>query len=199
VAGAARRTVQRQQRGQTRARIVAAAEEELRARPLRDVSVEEVMERAGLTRTLFYRHFDDLYDLVVSVARPAFDELFAIDEAILAGDPADPQRIERALAPAVALFAQHGPLIRAVAEASVFDLAVEQIYRGALDRFSALTERFLEQVGAPVADRAQGARALTLMNVGYLLDGFGAEPRVTPAQATATLVGLWRAVALPDR
>jgi len=199
VAGAARRTVQRQQRGQTRARIVAAAEEELRARPLRDVSVEEVMERAGLTRTLFYRHFDDLYDLVVSVARPAFDELFAIDEAILAGDPADPQRIERAPAPAVALFAQHGPLIRAVAEASVFDLAVEQIYRGALDRFSALTERFLEQVGAPVADRAQGARALTLMNVGYLLDGFGAEPRVTPAQATATLVGLWRAVALPDR
>jgi AcrR family transcriptional regulator len=194
VAGAARRTAHRLQRGETRARIVAAAEEELRSRPLRDVSVEEVMERAQLTRTLFYRHFDDLFDLVVSVARPAFDELFATDQQILGADPSDPDRLRQALAPAVALFAQHGPLIRAVAEASVFDAGVEAIYRGALERFGALTERFLEQVGAPVADHAQTARALTFLNVGYLLDTFGTEPRATPDEATSTLLELWRAV-----
>jgi AcrR family transcriptional regulator len=191
----ARRTAQRLQRGETRARIVAAAEEELRTRPLRDVSVEEVMGRAGLTRTLFYRHFDDLFDLVLSVARPAFDDLFAVDEAVLQAQADDGDRLRQAIAPAVALFAQHGPLIRAVAEASVFDAAVEEIYHAALERFAALTERFLEQVGAPVADRAQTARALTFLNVGYLLDSFGAEPRVSAEEATTTILELWRAVA----
>jgi AcrR family transcriptional regulator len=191
----ARRTAQRLQRGETRARIVAAAEEELRTRPLRDVSVEEVMGRAGLTRTLFYRHFDDLFDLVLSVARPAFDDLFAVDEAVLQAQADDGDRLRQAIAPAVALFAQHGPLIRAVAEASVFDAAVEEIYHAALERFAALTERFLEQVRAPVADRAQTARALTFLNVGYLLDSFGAEPRVSAEEATTTILELWRAVA----
>jgi AcrR family transcriptional regulator len=192
---AARRTAHRLQRGETRARIVAAAEEELRTRPLRDVSVEEVMERAGLTRTLFYRHFDDLFDLVLSVARPAFDDLFAVDEAVLAARADDGDRLRRAIAPAVALFAEHGPLIRAVAEASVFDAAVEDIYQSALDRFAALTERFLVQVEAPVADPVQTARALTFLNVGYLLDSFGREPRVTPEEATTTILELWRAAA----
>jgi AcrR family transcriptional regulator len=192
---AARRSAHRLQRGETRARIVAAAEEELRTRPLRDVSVEEVMERAGLTRTLFYRHFDDLFDLVLSVARPAFDDLFAVDEAVLDAQVDDGDRLRQVIAPAVALFAEHGPLIRAVAEASVFDVAVEEIYQGALERFAALTERFLEQVGAPVADRAQTARALTFLNVGYLLDSFGSEPRVSPETATTTILELWRAVA----
>jgi len=192
---AARRTAHRLQRGETRARIVAAAEEELRTRPLRDVSVEEVMERAGLTRTLFYRHFDDLFDLVLSVARPAFDDLFAVDEAVLEARADDGDRLRRAIAPAVALFAEHGPLIRAVAEASVFDAAVEDIYQSALDRFAALTERFLEQVEAPVTDPAQTARALTFLNVGYLLDSFGRAPRVTPEEATTTILELWRAAA----
>jgi AcrR family transcriptional regulator len=192
---AARRSAHRLQRGETRARIVAAAEEELRTRPLRDVSVEEVMERAGLTRTLFYRHFDDLFDLVLSVARPAFDDLFAVDEAVLRSQADDGDRLRAAIAPAVALFAEHGPLIRAVAEASVFDVAVEEIYQGALDRFAALTERFLEQVGALVADRAQTARALTFLNVGYLLDSFGSAPRVSPEVATTTILELWRAAA----
>lgn len=194
---AARRTAHRLQRGETRARIVAAAEEALRTQPLRDVSVEDVMERAGLTRTLFYRHFDDLYDLVISVARPSFGELFEIDRAIVEGDPRDPDRIAHAIAPAVALFSRHGPLIRAVAEASVFDADVEALYQAALANFTELTARFLEQIDAPVADRARTARALTLMNVSYLLDSFGAEPRVTPDEAIATLVELWRGVAAP--
>lgn len=191
---AARRSAHRLQRGETRARIVAAAEEELRTRPLRDVSVEEVMARAGLTRTLFYRHFDDLFDLVVSVARPAFDELFAIDAAVLDGDARDPQRLINALEPAVALFAKHGPIIRAVAAASVFDGTVEAMYEAALDNFARLAARYLQQLDAPVADAERTGRVLTLMNVAYLLDSFGAEPRVTPEEATATLVEVWRSV-----
>ncbi len=155
------------------------------------------MEAAGLTRTLFYRHFDDLFDLVASVAGPAFQELFALQEAVLETGRTDPPRLRQALEPAVALFAEHGPLVRAVAEAAVFDERVEGLYRAALNRFSDLTERFLDQVGAPLADRHETARALTLMNVAYLLDCFGEEHRTTPEAAAGTIVELWSAVAWP--
>ena len=49
---AGRRTTQRRQRGETRALIVAAAEDALRTRRFREVNVEDVMEAAGLTRTI---------------------------------------------------------------------------------------------------------------------------------------------------
>src|SRR3954447_15373564 len=48
-------------------RIVAAAERLLRERPYRELSVEEVMAEAGLSRTVFYRHFDGLPELVLSL------------------------------------------------------------------------------------------------------------------------------------
>jgi AcrR family transcriptional regulator len=196
VATAGRRATQRRQRGETRALIVAAAEEALRTRRFREVNVEDVMEAAGLTRTIFYRHFDDLFDLVVSVARPAFQDLFALQEGILDEPGSDPERLRKALGPAVALFAEHGPLVRAVAEAAIFDDQVELLYRAALDRFTVRTARFLEQArGRPAAELQGTARALTLMNVAYLLDCFGEEHRATPEEAVTTIVGMWSAVA----
>jgi AcrR family transcriptional regulator len=195
VSTAGRRTTQRRQRGETRALIVAAAEDALRTRRFREVNVEDVMEAAGLTRTIFYRHFDDLFGLVVSVAQPAFQDLFVLQERILEESGSDPERLRKALGPAVNLFAEHGPLVRAVAEAAIFDDQVEQLYRAALERFTELTSRFLEQArDRPAADMRETARALTLMNVAYLLDCFGEEHRTTPDEAVTTIVDMWSAV-----
>ena len=55
----AQRARQREQREVTRRRILDAAEELLRRRAFRDLSVEAVMAETGLTRTAFYRHFDE--------------------------------------------------------------------------------------------------------------------------------------------
>ena len=46
----------------------------------------------------------------------------------------------------------------------------------------------------PPADLAETARALNLMNVSYLLDAFGREPRVSPETAAQTLTEIWDAV-----
>ena len=59
----ARRVRLRAERGANRAAIVVAAEGALRERPFREVSVEELMQAAGLARTQFYRYFDDKEDL----------------------------------------------------------------------------------------------------------------------------------------
>ena len=69
------RTRQRENRENTRREILAAADRFLRERPYRELSVEVVMAQTGLTRTAFYRHFDDLPALVLRLLADVGAEL----------------------------------------------------------------------------------------------------------------------------
>jgi AcrR family transcriptional regulator len=188
-----RRDQQRRVREENRARIVAAAEDALRQRPFREVSIDDVMGAAGLTRTIFYRHFDDMSDLLVKVAGPVFDELFELERALADVERPDLESLRAALEPAVETFVRHGPLVRAIAEAAGHDAAVESAYREVFERYVDFTAATLRRFGASgPADPDQIARALTFMNVGYLIDAFGgAEPKVAPAAALDAIAGIW--------
>jgi AcrR family transcriptional regulator len=187
-----RRDQQRRRREENRALIVAAAENALRRKPFRDLSIDEVMQSAGLTRTIFYRHFDDLSELLIRVAGRAFEEVY--DSAAGAASVAAPDgaALRAVLGPAVEAFAARGPLVRAIAEAASHDAEVDLAYSATFERFVALTAEALDRLtGASPTDAAQTARALTHMNVGYLIDVFGREPKVTPEVALATLSEIW--------
>ena len=114
------RTRMRATREQSRARIVAAATELVRGRAYAELSVEDVMREAGLARTIFYRHFADLADLIGQAGREAIEELFEAERALAAlAAPGDQLvRIGEVIATAVAAFERHGPLLRAIAEAA---------------------------------------------------------------------------------
>ena len=93
---ASRGPVQRRSREETRERIVTAALELVRERSFPELSVGAVMERAGLERTLFYRHFDDLgalYERHGPLLR-ALDEGAASDARIAAGRGAIRERFD---------------------------------------------------------------------------------------------------------
>jgi AcrR family transcriptional regulator len=193
----------RQSRQQSRARIVAAATELIRHTPYGALTVDDVMREAGAGRTIFYRHFDDLADLLMRAGREAFNGLFdaeqAFREAHLAGQP---DIVRAAIEPAVAVYQQHGPLLRAIAEAAAG--GDEQIAAGQqamLERFDELVEDVLRAsprlAGRSADDIAETARALNLMNMNYLLDVFGREPRVSAETAVRTLAGIWAAVINP--
>ena len=64
-----------------RERIVAAAERLLRERAYRELSVEQVMAEARLSRTIFYRHFDSLAGVVAALLADIEAELFPVLEA----------------------------------------------------------------------------------------------------------------------
>jgi AcrR family transcriptional regulator len=196
---APRRAQTRQVRQESRERIVAAATELVRTTPYAALSVDEVMRRAGLGRTIFYRHFDDLGDLILRAAREAVDELYetqrVLGEARIGAEPAE---VRRAIEPVVAVYERHGPLLRAIAEAAAADEQVSADHRTLRDRFDALVEQALGRVwpaatSAP-ADLAETARALNRMNESYLTEAFGREPRVPPAVAVQTLTEVWDAV-----
>src|SRR5579871_6625135 len=60
---------------EARRRILAAARELLLDRPFTALTVGDVMTRAGLTRTVFYRHFDGLPQLAPELLPDSEDPL----------------------------------------------------------------------------------------------------------------------------
>jgi TetR/AcrR family transcriptional regulator, ethionamide resistance regulator len=196
----------RETRERSRARIIEAATELVRERSYAELNVGEIMERAGIGRTIFYRHFDDLADLLLRVAREAIDELYEAQVALAAtrvGPTPDPGQAIVALELPVAVYRRHGPVLRAVSEAAVADPLVDERLAELRARFDALVAEALERAGAitgnPVADPAETARALNRLTEGYLLDAFGREPRIAPEVATRTLAEIWIGTAIGGR
>jgi AcrR family transcriptional regulator len=190
------RATARQSRQESRERIVRAAERLVRRRGFSELTVDELMSEAGLGRTIFYRHFDDLGDLVRRLSREAIDELFEAQERLLAARPAD---VRAALLPAVQVYEEYGPLLRCAREAAAIDEEIGAGYAAMRQRFVDFAEQALRNV---VGDRryddlGETARALNLMNEAYLTEAFGREPRVSRETAVGTLVEIWEAVIRP--
>jgi AcrR family transcriptional regulator len=194
MATAVQRQRRRQAREATRAQILAAADALLRERSFRELSVDELMSRAGLARTLFYRHFDDLPDVAVRVLEGIGAELYEISRDWAASTGAA-EADRRALERIVDFFVRHGPLVRSIAEGASHDEAIERTYRGFIDMFVELTERSLAaRSGAgriQQVDTREVARALTWMNERYFLESFGREPQADPARALDAVWTIW--------
>jgi AcrR family transcriptional regulator len=189
----------RQSRKQSRGRIVAAAEALVRRSSYGELSVDEVMREAGIGRTIFYRHFDDLADLLMRAGREAIDELYEAQRALAEAQLGDgPDVVRQVIETAVAVYERHGPLLRAIAEAAADDEQVAGGQEAMRERFDELLEAALREMphvaDHPPADIAETARALNLLNTSYLLDAFGREPRVSTETAIQTLTEVWIAL-----
>jgi AcrR family transcriptional regulator len=192
----ARATV-RQTRQESRERIVRAAEQLVRKRAFTELTVDEVMSEAGLGRTIFYRHFDDLGDLLMRSSREAIEELFEAQSSLVAARPADASgAVRAALEAAAEVYQRHGPLLRCVSEAAAVDERIAAGYSAMRQRFDDFAEQSLRDVlgERSPANLAEMARALNLMNETYLTDAFGRKPRVSPETAVQTLADIWDAV-----
>jgi TetR/AcrR family transcriptional regulator, ethionamide resistance regulator len=190
------RARQREHRANTRHEILVAAESFLREQPYRELSVEILMAQTGLGRTAFYRHFDDLTEVVMRLLGETGQQLYAVAERWQRNVGADyPTTAREALAGIVDFFVAHGPLIRAIAEAAVTDDEIERGYSAFLDAFIEMTRQALEHLVAAgqidIPDPLGMARALNLMNEAYLLREFGREPVGDREIALATLETVW--------
>jgi AcrR family transcriptional regulator len=194
---AAHRARRREQRENTRREILLAADQFLRKRPYRDLSVDVLMAQTGLTRTAFYRHFDDISELVLRLLEDLGGELQAIAEQWreVAGRNY-PTGAYESLARVIQFFVRQGPLVRAINEAATADEQIERGYRGFLDSFTDITAQTLEMlIGRgqidPLAHPRTFARALNLMNEAFLLEEFGREPQGDADAALDTLATIW--------
>src|SRR3954452_23718341 len=167
---ATRKAELRQSRQQSRERIVAAATELIRHTAYGALTVDDVMREAGAGRTIFYRHFDDLADLLTRAGREAFEGLYEAERAFRTAHVGGEPNVRAAIEAAVDVYRRHGPLMRAIAEGGATGA------EGIVARPQAMLGRFDELVADVLRtspkfasrseeDIAETARALNLLNV----------------------------------
>jgi len=199
---AAQRTRRRQQRGETRAQILQAAQQLLQERSFRELSVDALMSRTGHTRTVFYRHFDDVPAMMLALIAEVGAELVVLGEEWKSAEHTSPAEARARLALFVDFHVRNGRLIRAVVEAAHHDELVQQAYEGMFEGFVDLTARAIRQrVDAgevePI-DADEVARALIWMLTGYLVDRLGGDERADPERVLDTVSTIWTRTLFPS-
>jgi len=182
---------------ESREAIIDAVDSLLRSGPYRDLSVESVMAKAGLSRTIFYRHFTDLPDVVTELLKSVGSELDTSTREAADIASADPsfEHMRNAIRPAVMFFEAHGPLVRAVADAAGADDRLRDSYNAIIRHFTSTSADAMIQ--AVKGGRLGGvdveavAASLNAMNERYLLSTLGQVPHEDAEEVLETLTLIW--------
>jgi AcrR family transcriptional regulator len=178
--------------------ILLAAEQLIRERPLREVTVASIMLQTGLKRPAFWTHFRDRNDVIIRIAERISRELVAASNEWLEGEPSSGQDLVHAVERATMVYAEHAAVLKALADAAPTDAQAETAYRGILESLvEAGTRRIRaeQSIGtiSPQIDAEETARALLWMNERYLYQSMGRDPRPDVASMSAVLTHIWLA------
>ncbi len=186
---------QRQQRRDARQRILAAASGLLEEHRWTDLRLEDVMGAAGLSRTAFYRHFDDRHTLLLTMLAEVRDHVggTGLDWKTGTGDPV--RALCAGLGELTSAMQAHGRLMQAVADAAAFDPGIRAARQEMVGLFVDVTaDRIRADVAAGrsrVRSPERVAHALVRMNESLLLDAFGRPPYADRDEVMATMCEVW--------
>jgi AcrR family transcriptional regulator len=171
-----------------RRRILDATRDLLLERPFADLTVGDVMARAGLTRTIFYRHFDRLAQLAPELLPDSEDPLL---DQVLRGSAED--LVTAMVDGLVALYADNGRWLRALDAAAAAEPAVAAELERALVGPRRLLEQLVTNAPHPPANPRAFALLLMATHRAYLLDTFGSghDSPERRSEATSALMALW--------
>jgi AcrR family transcriptional regulator len=201
MSASAQRTKRRQHREETRRQILQAARELLEDHSFRDIGVDAVMAKTGHSRTVFYRHFDDLPSMVLALIGETGGELVELSEAWEQTDRVGPEEAHDRLSLFVDFYVRNGRLVRAVTEAAHHDELVQQAYAGMMQGFMDLTARAvddrLQRGELEPIDGPEVARALVWMLNGYLNDRLGGPEQADPERVLEAVWTIWTRTLFP--
>jgi AcrR family transcriptional regulator len=172
-----------------------AAEELLRQRPFRDLTVDEVMRRTDLSRPSFYVYFRDRHHLILRIVERLGGEHQDIADVWYGRRGSGPDQVREAVAATVAVWERDGPVLHALADAAADDPDVESAHRALMDASIDAISRHIEaemETGAilPV-DPRETARALAIMTDRYLVATLGRNQSAKPEVVIETLSTIW--------
>ncbi|MGV9886727.1 TetR/AcrR family transcriptional regulator [Streptomyces sp. NPDC003395] len=170
-----------------RAELLAVAAGEFAARPYDEVLMEDVAERAGVSRALLYRYFPSKRDLFAALYRQVADRLLARTRLDPAASLAD--QLAQGLDVHIEYFAENRNTVLAANRVLAGDRLIQTIITGELD---ALRERLLGVL--PVTDEAtrravSGVLKSWLVFVQVLCVDWLTEPTCTRAELRDVCVG----------
>jgi AcrR family transcriptional regulator len=188
-------TDRRSRRADTRQRLLDATLALLEERPWSEIVLEDVTRRAEVSRTSYYRHFEDREDLLLALLAEIAPDLERTTATWYGGRGTPVERLRAAVRALTQIHVEHGRLLHAAADAATHDPAVAGVYRALAERFIAMSADAIAAAVAAgtseVGDPEEVARALVWMNERYLLDRFGRPPLADPERSTDALVHVW--------
>lgn len=179
----------------TRAAILNAAFEFVWSHPFRDMTITSLMASTELGRSVFYKYFTDLHEVMETLLEMLQGGIVDATEPWYAGVGDPTALLQEGLAGLVQVCYERGPFLRAMTDAAATD-----------ERFEAIWNRFMENFDNTVAERieadqAQGliadfdarpvAIALNRLNAGTLIQAFGQHPRSQPEPVLQSLARIW--------
>ena len=176
--------------------ILAAAAEILAEHGLPSLTVSSVMERAGISRTAFYREFADIHAVLVGILRTLGAELVEASGDWFRGEIGSPAVIHGNLLSYARAFQQHGRVLEAVSVAAAADPQVRDDWDGLVTAFADRTEAAIRRDQAagvidPHLDAHSAALALTWMGEQASLRLMGYRRSGTPEDYADLLTPIW--------
>jgi AcrR family transcriptional regulator len=186
--------------------ILDAAEALLSERSYRELSVDELMQRTGMTRSSFYHYFRSLDDVAVGLLRRLQAEMLEAATPWLrtAAETDDPvNNIEQGILGVALVFARHGRVLGAIDEAAHRHQTVEKAWRSSVltpwISAIALQVRANQDRGLTTVDKPEEvAQALLLMNMAVFVERLGRDPVDRPEDVAAALARIWIGALYPE-
>jgi TetR/AcrR family transcriptional regulator, ethionamide resistance regulator len=175
--------------------ILEAAEQVIRQRPWHEVTVERVMAETTLSREAFYAYFRDRNELIARLAQRLREQIDAYGDLWRAGTGDVFADGRAALEGLVSLYAEHGAVLRALADAAGQDPDAGRVWRAFVEAGDARSaQRISEDIRRgliPKLDPNATARALCAMNREYLFQVVVGNPKADLDAVVHTLHAIW--------
>jgi TetR/AcrR family transcriptional regulator, ethionamide resistance regulator len=135
----------RRSRDEVQAAVRAALVELLGERPFKDVTVDGLSRRAGLSRTAFYFYYPDKNEVLKEAAEEAAAEVYAEADRWWHGEGPPEQLVKEALSGIAAVYCEHADMLRAAVEATTYDREFRLFYESLIRRFVTATADHLRR------------------------------------------------------
>ena len=182
---------------QARQKIKESAVRFLEKRPYRDLTVAELMEGTTLSRPAFYQYFDDLHDLIASLIHEIQTAMHQTAHPWMSGEGEPLTALRKSQIGVIQSCVEHGPILRAIAEAAPLDPQLESQWSAFLTGWDdAVEERIkIQQKEGLISDSLDARRtanALNSMDTSILLAEFGRSPQGDPEAVLEILNHIWK-------
>lgn len=135
----------RRTRDEVQADVRAALVDMLGEQPFKDVTVDGLARRAGLSRTAFYFYYPDKNEVLKEAAEAAAAEVYAEADRWWHGEGPPEQLVKEALAGIARVYCDHADMLRASVEATTYDKEFRAFYESLIQRFVQATADHLRR------------------------------------------------------
>ena len=179
----------------TRAAILDAALEFIWSGSFHEMTVQSLMVSTGISRSAFYRYFNDLHELMETLLDMLAGEITEVIQPWYSGVGDPVALLNETLTGLLSVLYERGPFLRAISDAATSDKRFEKDWRRFLGGF--------DDIGCDrvVADQEQGlilefdprpvVTALNLLNAHTCIEAFGQRPRKKPEPVRKALSRIW--------